>query len=506
MFWTHHSEVTDRLGQIFQFLGPLDLLHLSRTSKCLRTFLLNRNKSLAFWKTAINNVGLPPCPDYISEPAYAHLAFVPLCHGCFTHCDSIQWELRLRCCPKCLLNLSVSIIALKHHLPGLTMPYRTKTHPSVPSPGVRLHRIGSYCHAPSTSQQYTSSEDGLEFYLADVFNNFICQHSSLCLEWQHKMLQSRADLHRGIFDERRNECISSSHWLGCNTRELLDHLDNGPSSKFGRLPQVKKLEPLTPGEWTEIRPQLVDYLRQHKAKRIEKLRPGTFRSRFWLLSTALYLDKERSNGTPLKVRPRGIDICLFPAVQKVIERVKFEFTMNTLAPMLPKLIRKWTTNTVKEVKRLAREQLGLSSEVDPSRHISVVFQCNTCRTMLRFDEALSHSHLYESTLGYPNRSSRTQKNCDEAPEVLLSSYEKLARAHYKCLPWNCSVLRVDTTSFHRINTLITMLGYDPATVTYDDPRLSDVAVTCDGCHRSRRTVMDIRAAVRFFPLEFHFLS
>ncbi|KAF9237381.1 hypothetical protein BU15DRAFT_76096 [Melanogaster broomeanus] len=808
------------LAHIFQFLDPLDLLHLSRTSKGLRAFLLNRDKSLTCWKIAINNVGLPPCPDYISEPAYTHLAFVPLCHGCLTPCHTIKWELRLRCCQNCLPAMTITSPPSEDHRRCLTKSYR---------------------YLPSASQQYIAYDDGLAIYLSSFNVTYswsdweklpsghltvealdhwtalaerVKQHSSLCRDWEHKIRKSRADLYRGIFNERRNEygsvpmlysvhlltklrilrrlqrqgwkrlldhldsgpssifgrlpqvrkleplthaewteicpqllhylrqhkaerikrqyssavherfhllskviehnqelvndislkvrpsridisllprvqkiierrtnieltmraltraikpvlpkliqewstnavdevkklareqlglssrvnpsrhiavvfqcetchkmlrfdqalthphlsvdptlsyCSSSTRKiydeaaegssayeqlarvyfrclprdcsvlradatsfrristlvtmlgynpatvayddprlsdvkvtcdscrqsrrtvmdfptadensslralaghtltpnrlksLGYNTRELLDHLDNGPSSNFGRLPQVKKLEPLTPGEWTEIRPQLVDYLRQHKAERIEEQYPGTFHERFCLLSTALHLDKQRSNGTSLKVRPHEIDICLFPAVRKVIERLRFEYTTRSFAPVLPKLIRKWSVNSVKEVKRVAREQLGLSSEVDPSRHISVVFQCKTCRTMLRFDEALSHSHLYDSTLGYSNRSS-TQKNYDEAPEVLLSSYEQLARAHYKCLPWNCSVLRADTTSFHRINTLVTMLGYDPATVTYDDPRLSDVAVTCDSCHRSRRTVMDIQAA------------
>ncbi|KAF8559431.1 hypothetical protein OG21DRAFT_1403350, partial [Imleria badia] len=67
--------------QVFQYLEPVDVLCLARTTKRLRAFLLNRHKSLHIWKAAFDNVpDLPPCPDHLSAPAYTHIAFVPVCH------------------------------------------------------------------------------------------------------------------------------------------------------------------------------------------------------------------------------------------------------------------------------------------------------------------------------------------------------------------------------------------------------------------------------------------
>ena len=68
------------MAQIFSNLDPADVLSLSRTSKTLRSTLVN--KSAAFvWKRARMNVGLHFCPDDLTEVQYAKLMFD-------THCDA----------------------------------------------------------------------------------------------------------------------------------------------------------------------------------------------------------------------------------------------------------------------------------------------------------------------------------------------------------------------------------------------------------------------------------
>ena len=80
--------------QILSLLDPLDLLHLARTSKDFRNLLMSRS-SISLWKVARLNIeGLPDCPPYLSEPAYANLAFDAHCH--------------------------VRIFLFNHDLPGLT--------------------------------------------------------------------------------------------------------------------------------------------------------------------------------------------------------------------------------------------------------------------------------------------------------------------------------------------------------------------------------------------------
>ena len=63
-------------------MEPLDLLNLARTSKDFRHLLMSKS-SAAFWKAARKNVdGLPDCPPFMSEPAYANLLFCAFCHVC----------------------------------------------------------------------------------------------------------------------------------------------------------------------------------------------------------------------------------------------------------------------------------------------------------------------------------------------------------------------------------------------------------------------------------------
>ena len=54
-------------------LDPWDLLRLSRVSRGFREILITP-KAACLWKESIQSVGLPPCPDDITEPAY--IAFV----------------------------------------------------------------------------------------------------------------------------------------------------------------------------------------------------------------------------------------------------------------------------------------------------------------------------------------------------------------------------------------------------------------------------------------------
>ena len=67
--------------QIFQYLGPRDLLSLARTSKNLRRFLFNRRTAGLLWETAVEEEGGVPEPlPFLSELAWINLIFSPHCH------------------------------------------------------------------------------------------------------------------------------------------------------------------------------------------------------------------------------------------------------------------------------------------------------------------------------------------------------------------------------------------------------------------------------------------
>ncbi|KDR77418.1 hypothetical protein GALMADRAFT_65553 [Galerina marginata CBS 339.88] len=86
----------DIVFEIFGWLNPVDLLSLSRTSKNWRALLMTRS-STSVWRSArLNLDGLPDCPDGLSEPQYAELAFG---RSCFVHIPaSSLLRMPLICC------------------------------------------------------------------------------------------------------------------------------------------------------------------------------------------------------------------------------------------------------------------------------------------------------------------------------------------------------------------------------------------------------------------------
>ncbi|RDX46883.1 hypothetical protein OH76DRAFT_1485154 [Lentinus brumalis] len=93
----------DILVEIFSLLHPRDLVNLARTLRDFRTFLMSRD-SAPFWRAARKQVdGLPDCPPFLSEPAYANLVFFTHCHGCARPNGSnvVVWSFAVRYCAKC---------------------------------------------------------------------------------------------------------------------------------------------------------------------------------------------------------------------------------------------------------------------------------------------------------------------------------------------------------------------------------------------------------------------
>ncbi|EED84917.1 predicted protein [Postia placenta Mad-698-R] len=95
----------DILLQIFSFLDPGDLLILARTNKPFRSTLMHR-ESRSIWTAAIAETPyLPPCPEWLTEPQYADLAFGEQCYLCGTKVFKPRrwtyWEYNVRYCGYC---------------------------------------------------------------------------------------------------------------------------------------------------------------------------------------------------------------------------------------------------------------------------------------------------------------------------------------------------------------------------------------------------------------------
>lgn len=67
--------------QIFSYLTPIDLLHLSWTSKGLHNLLTTDDLASVWKKARTENIlkGIPDCPDGIKESQYTNLMFGDHC-------------------------------------------------------------------------------------------------------------------------------------------------------------------------------------------------------------------------------------------------------------------------------------------------------------------------------------------------------------------------------------------------------------------------------------------
>ncbi|KAF9267024.1 hypothetical protein L218DRAFT_995925 [Marasmius fiardii PR-910] len=97
----------DVVLEIFKHLMPLDLLHLSRTSRALRNILMCRRISRHVWTAArANVVDFPTIPDDMSEAQYASFAFEVVCFACRRGpCESTVWDVRIHCHKNCVAKL-----------------------------------------------------------------------------------------------------------------------------------------------------------------------------------------------------------------------------------------------------------------------------------------------------------------------------------------------------------------------------------------------------------------
>ncbi|KAI0660265.1 hypothetical protein C8Q70DRAFT_913822, partial [Cubamyces menziesii] len=92
----------DIFYEVASRLHPLDLLHVSRTSKHLRSIVMSR-KCKFLWSESLSRIdGLPPCPMGMSEPAYVALIFGRLCMLCGAlRAVWVDYAIRLRLCRSC---------------------------------------------------------------------------------------------------------------------------------------------------------------------------------------------------------------------------------------------------------------------------------------------------------------------------------------------------------------------------------------------------------------------
>ncbi|OSC98615.1 hypothetical protein PYCCODRAFT_1417511 [Trametes coccinea BRFM310] len=271
----------DVFFEILSKLHPLDLLHVSRVSKQLRAVVLSR-KSRFLWSASLTSVDeLPPCPEDMSEPAYAALLFTRTCTLCgATNASWVDYAIRLRLCKSCRES---HIRTGGYILSSERLPYELERLYMAMVPCV----TGKHLNTARKLENPLSHTEEEKYYVpqlqAALNRPFLLPHKgqksedwldSVCakaIAW-HKHATSLLLWEADLRCKRRREGRDiKDKWCDSVTQKLLElgySEDDFPNSmEWRRLLYQRKT--LTDRTWNTLRPKLENLIQERKNARYE---------------------------------------------------------------------------------------------------------------------------------------------------------------------------------------------------------------------------------------------
>ncbi|KAI0692020.1 hypothetical protein C8T65DRAFT_730608 [Cerioporus squamosus] len=256
----------DVLLEIFSVMHPRELLILARTSKDYREFLISR-KSARVWKAARQHAepGLPDCPPFFSEPAYANLVFFPHCHSCTSaNVKTVMWEFLARYCQNCKVDMLIEHKAVYDQIDFREREYGVKELLNViearPSRGSFPR---PFCHAPEYNGFIYEFHCGLP-HGADRTPlvkqtaekaRLRKQFAIAMRKWATEQEQRRANELQELKDARLEAVKQRLRNEGYGVQ-----LDTMPLDELKALGPVRQARQLTERGWKSIRDEVVAFM------------------------------------------------------------------------------------------------------------------------------------------------------------------------------------------------------------------------------------------------------
>ncbi|KAF9267008.1 hypothetical protein L218DRAFT_895151 [Marasmius fiardii PR-910] len=378
----------DILLEIFKHLEPRDVLHLSRTSKDFRGFLMRRSSS-SIWREARENLPeLPPLPFDLNEPQYASLLFDNHCYACLrSPCDNVIWRCRVRCHQNCTSQLFFDYYHYaEHHTDigpsGISIVTEAIPHHYCKSGG-RYSRgtcfpVTMFERLLSQYKEIRGDESAVQAWRIQRRQDLelIKVHAGECHFWEMNRREKRQAEQNTLRNERREEIIKRLSASGWGPKEL-NH------RQFLSLPLFKPSKPVTERVWNNLEPQLVECLQVLKEKRLENERHKSLTSRYELLKSVFDKKNEEDmlavypplanlilDGTDLKV----CDDMIWntPHDQQLVEA---DFVEALQDFDIAGFAREWIKKKNQGLAELLRNR-----ELETYSPLSVIFTCKSCGT------------------------------------------------------------------------------------------------------------------------------
>ncbi|KAJ3545716.1 hypothetical protein NMY22_g2323 [Coprinellus aureogranulatus] len=523
----------DLVLEVFSFLEPADLLHLSMTTKSMRGLVMDKTLALPLWKAAFERVEPKPpaCPEEVSLPQWANFLYGRTCFNC-SATQGVQhvWNAVVRLCKNCQIKEFDQNIpwpsdkaSADHHLREM-VPHKWLKRPGAYGSQTWFYRpvyerqkamIESLRSDPVKLDEYLKQEKLKQRKLSEL--QWGAEGGS---NWERRLKTVKAvelDTRRS---NREQAIMQRLDALGYT--ELLRRL---PARSRPTLPGFGGVKPLTDkgltytllfhesfltarSEWEKLQPLLVDTLEElqktFKNEDWKKMINSRTNAMYWVFMYYISQNRDREPFAPQRrslalVEPFRTMIYDTPADKELQQKDFLEHLED-----MPRILDSWREEAEgvllgllpQSLETASKGKKGKAKETAPDRPVLslgiTLFSCKWCPDILTYPAVLSHGCLYRSAAN-----NRVIKEGGEADNGEEEEEEGVADPNVR---WNegHNQVEFDEAASAYASAVIKALGEDPKTATWEDLDKANKRVECLRCRKDKglkRLVMNWRAAV-----------
>ncbi|KAE9405647.1 hypothetical protein BT96DRAFT_1015383 [Gymnopus androsaceus JB14] len=461
----------DVILEIFCYLSPGDLLQLARSSKDLRGILMSKS-SESIWRIARENVrDLPPRPEDLNEPQFAHLLYESYCHVCDQkgRCDNVLWSFRMRCCKNCLSTFHLfNMKFLESQPPEFRSHSDILPVECIPEDYQQIVHTGLVAQLKEEFETIPVGDRGAWFAQKKAERTSIVAHSKLCQIWIKRKLSERARELDNIREQRKEVILNRLAAIGWSEEAKIimsgwkAFLDRDEFSDHKLVKQSKKL---TEYGWNRIKDDLIQMLSDCKAKRLSAKGPQNpiiYQRYVDLMKGYKRILSESDLREPFP--PVG-DIVTHKVFEDLIwdtphdEYLGDDFFRLKISEYLPGVINEWRPAKMQVLVGMMRNATASDLHLATS-----VFNCTRCAMDLHYPQM-----FYHHCCCYANHSQANER---------FQTYQSAIPFNG---PWVSSTLTFNEVKSQTSRAIISSCFLDPATTTLQDMYSANPLIECTSC-------------------------
>ncbi|KAI0041805.1 hypothetical protein FA95DRAFT_1610702 [Auriscalpium vulgare] len=468
----------DILFEIFVHLPPADLIQLTRVSKAFRQILLTRRVSWLWKASYALDPNVPPCPEDMTLPAWAHLLYGgAICHTCGAkRVHKVMFLFRRRACKDCIRENVCKMV----EIPLPLSHKEKKLADCIPSfiGEVKSHGLGRFWWNTDVAallkkldgmrakynntycDPYEQDVAALETHMQAAYQT---RHAVRCEEWEDNRIEDRSAEIRNIKIGRFDDIIVRLQDMGheyIDIKELWDHKE------------VDVAKPLTDRIWKRICPILELALVPIVEQRLHEEAFDRWQQRRGLvLSTyAEYLE--------------GLPVRLAPLLATPAEVLEYSAFTDAIAD---DVLDEAALADLNERLRGIMRELGLKLLKNAAMCAMLLISVLPADVRGNCEETLLCTEEFHIGAACGLGLATTHFTLDEAPNPsgsesrlqLMTGLEMLAHRSWR-LPGSQAVPRYSETAAIVAGGLVAMLGLGPSTTAYEMDR-ANARFSCGEC-------------------------